>query len=795
MAKYLLLTFILNILTIMATVIIINVYFRSATTHTMPNCIRHVFLKLLPTLLMMKRPERIPVYNGYFVEEYCVEEIFDASLIMPSITATILPFSQVGRRRNQPQFPERHHRNCSKLKQISKRNCIPTVAKLVEQTEGAKPAAHFSSSISLKSIDQKDTHGSINTTPTTSLQPTPKKSSAEIFSGKYTFGPSLSSCSSTTHLEVAEHSHEQRISEELKSTVESIAYIAEHMKAEMSDKKVRDDWKYISMVIDRLLLIVKSSTRAMTTAESELLGRNASYDVTDMSVGKPGLFERLKHKADDFREYVSTTCCACLASVPSFALVILGVVLVMLLVASIPLAFALTYMKGDPAAAEVPISPIRLFRDHMEWVNDSYSAPEPMIFQSSSVLPPNITACKGFGFACTNEPSHVIATYQRCDGIEQCADGSDEMDCHRCQTTLSCAANDQEKPIKCLRGDMICDGKQDCANGADEKAYCHEICPEDQRKCKNANICLSDNMICDGDAHCPDGEDEKGCSECKNGAKLCKPLSTCIPSGSCVMAIWTVLMPQTSLAVIARHVQETPKPCVMVKSKCVWISRESAMESVTVRTVKCADGIVYDWLYACSGMVEPCDGYCRECNPQTSFDCHLHSSTNASSSLTKCVHRSKVCDGKNDCGNNADEEDCGCNKPGMIKCASQTFAGRDSCYSKDQKCDGYNDCPGGEDELNCAECNRDSFLCSDDKKCILITKRCDGIDDCLDGSDEKGCSCQECMLHPFKTYMCSSGSRCFRLNNVCAPYSQCPNADDRDKLYCAVSQGGGRSYL
>uniref|UniRef100_A0A915DZ04 Uncharacterized protein n=1 Tax=Ditylenchus dipsaci TaxID=166011 RepID=A0A915DZ04_9BILA len=124
----------------------------------------------------------------------------------------------------------------------------------------------------------------------------------------------------------------------------------------------------------------------MTTAESELLGRNASYDVTDMSVGKPGLFERLKHKADDFREYVSTTCCACLASIPSFALVILGVVLVMLLVASIPLAFALTYMKGDPAAAEVPISPIRLFRDHMEWVNDSYSAPEPMIFQSSSVL-------------------------------------------------------------------------------------------------------------------------------------------------------------------------------------------------------------------------------------------------------------------------------------------------------------------------------------------------------------------------------------------------------------------------
>ena len=71
----------------------------------------------------------------------------------------------------------------------------------------------------------------------------------------------------------------------MKTTVESIAYIAEHMKSEMADKKVcvpevcrkcarssrryhlvallksiniqiRDDWKYVAMVIDRLLLLI-----------------------------------------------------------------------------------------------------------------------------------------------------------------------------------------------------------------------------------------------------------------------------------------------------------------------------------------------------------------------------------------------------------------------------------------------------------------------------------------------------------------------------------------------------------
>ncbi|KAI1722507.1 neurotransmitter-gated ion-channel ligand binding domain-containing protein [Ditylenchus destructor] len=247
MAKYLLLTFILNILTIMATVIIINIYFRSATTHTMPNCIRYIFLKLLPTLLMMKRPERIPVYNGYFVEEYCVDEIFDA----------ILPFSQMGRR-TQPQFPGSHHRNCSRLKQISKPpggNCIPGKIKMECVEEISTEKGTDSTKIRFKPSDSENELSNKVT-----VQRTPTRSTTDIFCGKYTFGPSLkgNSMDSSTggFVESAEYSHEQRISQELKSTVESIAYIAEHMKYEMSDKKIRDDWKYIAMVVDRLLLII-----------------------------------------------------------------------------------------------------------------------------------------------------------------------------------------------------------------------------------------------------------------------------------------------------------------------------------------------------------------------------------------------------------------------------------------------------------------------------------------------------------------------------------------------------------
>ncbi|CAJ0949166.1 unnamed protein product, partial [Mesorhabditis belari] len=188
MGKYLLMAFILNITTVIVTVIIVNIYFRSPLSHKMSPWVRKVFLEFLPPLLMMKRPERIPIFNGYFVEEYSASEIFDASLVMPSVTATIVPFI------NMPGVTQKddemnHHRNCSKRQSMKKGG--------------------------------KDSNGK-----PLKMDPLNPESMAE------------------------------RMSRELKRTVESIAYIAEHMKADMANKKIRDDWKYVAMVIDRLLLLV-----------------------------------------------------------------------------------------------------------------------------------------------------------------------------------------------------------------------------------------------------------------------------------------------------------------------------------------------------------------------------------------------------------------------------------------------------------------------------------------------------------------------------------------------------------
>lgn len=57
-AKYLLFTFIMNTVSILVTVIIINWNFRGPRTHRMPIWIRTVFLHYLPAMLLMKRPRK-----------------------------------------------------------------------------------------------------------------------------------------------------------------------------------------------------------------------------------------------------------------------------------------------------------------------------------------------------------------------------------------------------------------------------------------------------------------------------------------------------------------------------------------------------------------------------------------------------------------------------------------------------------------------------------------------------------------------------------------------------------------
>jgi nicotinic acetylcholine receptor len=62
-AKYLLFTFIMNILTIFCTVVIINYNYRTPRTNKMPYWMRRLFIDILPRILRMERPNKYEKEN------------------------------------------------------------------------------------------------------------------------------------------------------------------------------------------------------------------------------------------------------------------------------------------------------------------------------------------------------------------------------------------------------------------------------------------------------------------------------------------------------------------------------------------------------------------------------------------------------------------------------------------------------------------------------------------------------------------------------------------------------------
>ncbi len=103
-AKYLLFTFIMNIFTILITVIIINWNFRTPRTHRMPEWVRVVFLKHLPRILLMKRPN----HNDRWSKKTYSRMAHTSS---SSVTADSL---RQNSRSDFFEMPEMHHPNCRK---------------------------------------------------------------------------------------------------------------------------------------------------------------------------------------------------------------------------------------------------------------------------------------------------------------------------------------------------------------------------------------------------------------------------------------------------------------------------------------------------------------------------------------------------------------------------------------------------------------------------------------------------------------------------------------------------------
>lgn len=179
--EYLLFTMIFVTLSIVITVFVLNVHYRTPTTHTMPAWVKAVFLDMLPRVMFMTRP-------GSNEEPLA-------------------------------QKPKAVHGA-----KLSNLNCF----RRPEAPPGCREGFRCRDSLcgSCRQRKVKVSNFSANLT---------RSSSSE----------SLEAMLSLSDL-----------SPEVREAIQSVRYIAEHMRAQNEAREIQDDWKYVAMVIDRIFLWV-----------------------------------------------------------------------------------------------------------------------------------------------------------------------------------------------------------------------------------------------------------------------------------------------------------------------------------------------------------------------------------------------------------------------------------------------------------------------------------------------------------------------------------------------------------
>ncbi|KHN70747.1 Acetylcholine receptor subunit beta-type acr-3 [Toxocara canis] len=212
MAKYLLMTFVMNIITILVTVVIINIYFRGPTTHKMPDWVKRIFLKQLPMLLIMKRPDMVETFRRHQIERARRRRkrysTGDPTVCQPTTSHKYQPGEFVEMSR-----PRVHHPYCS-LRGVA----AEEGASLLDARNG-------------ETMEQKK---NVNEEMRGDAEKEDKEEKHTMSSG----------------------SHSVQLTEGALRTIDAVEYITNHLRRGNNFKRIREEWKYVAMVIDRLLLYV-----------------------------------------------------------------------------------------------------------------------------------------------------------------------------------------------------------------------------------------------------------------------------------------------------------------------------------------------------------------------------------------------------------------------------------------------------------------------------------------------------------------------------------------------------------
>ncbi|XP_043792395.1 acetylcholine receptor subunit alpha-like isoform X2 [Apis laboriosa] len=216
LGKFVLFTMILDTFSICVTVVVLNVHFRSPQTHVMAPWVRRVFIHVLPRLLVMRRPQ-------YQIDKRSMSSHHGQRVMVRTCNGLEL--------RDPSLFVET---SASELVESSV--LFPSLDSRDELHPRELEAVNLGSACRI--------HGS----PATTAAPPPQLPTEE----------SVDALCNTLH-----HWHH---CPEIYKAIEGIRFIADHTKREEDSTRVKEDWKYVAMVLDRLFLWIFTLAVVVGTA-------------------------------------------------------------------------------------------------------------------------------------------------------------------------------------------------------------------------------------------------------------------------------------------------------------------------------------------------------------------------------------------------------------------------------------------------------------------------------------------------------------------------------------------------
>ncbi|XP_064200406.1 neuronal acetylcholine receptor subunit alpha-3-like isoform X2 [Anguilla rostrata] len=199
--EYLLFTMIFVTLSIVITVFVLNVHYRTPTTHTMPSWVRSVFLGVLPRVMLMRRP---------IDQQPSPERLGGAGAAGGDGGGVGCGGRSCGEGGRKRKSATRHPQDGVNCLEYGENKMAADPKKCPCQQGKDAPVLPDSSKLS-----RQLTSPPVNTVVAFSV-----------------------------------------VSPEIKQAIESVKYIAENMRSRNKAKEVEDDWKYVAMVIDRIFLWV-----------------------------------------------------------------------------------------------------------------------------------------------------------------------------------------------------------------------------------------------------------------------------------------------------------------------------------------------------------------------------------------------------------------------------------------------------------------------------------------------------------------------------------------------------------